>query len=276
MTSPGFASEPGLPPARGALVRLLGLRPDGPGTSNRAEKKGSMIKKPSPAKVTGDLRVRAEQVLAAGGTVLQPILADDVRELVHELRVHQIELETQNEELRRAQEAITESRNRYVDLYDLAPVGYVTLDPQGRIVELNLKGAKLLGAPRNSLIQRPFILLVVPEDRQTFHGYLWQLSVSADHQSCELEFNLQQSPATALSLESLALVETGGKFSSITWPSLMLPGAARPRSTCAAVKKSSACSMKKPLWATNLWTKTASSGRSTRPGWTSWDIPGPR
>ncbi len=170
-----------------------------------------MIKKPSPAKVTGDLRVRAEQVLAAGGTVLQPILADDVRELVHELRVHQIELETQNEELRRAQEAITESRNRYVDLYDLAPVGYVTLDPQGRIVELNLKGAKLLGAPRNSLIQRPFILLVVPEDRQTFHGYLWQLSVSADHQSCELEFNLQQSPATALSLESLALVETGGK-----------------------------------------------------------------
>ena len=170
-----------------------------------------MIKKRSPAKVTGDLRVRAEKVLAAGGTGLQPILPDDVRELVHELRVHQIELETQNEELRRAQETITESRDRYVDLYDLAPVGYVTLDPQGRIVELNLKGAKLLGAPRNSLIQRPFILFVAPEDRQTFHGYLWQLSVGADHQSCELEFRLQQSPATALSLESLALVETGGK-----------------------------------------------------------------
>ena len=110
-----------------------------------------MIKKRSPAKVTGDLRVRAEKVLAAGGTGLQPILPDDVRELVHELQVHQIELETQNEELRRAQETITESRNRYVDLYDLAPVGYVTLDPQGLIVDLNLKGARLLGAPRNSL-----------------------------------------------------------------------------------------------------------------------------
>ena len=170
-----------------------------------------MIKKGSPAKVTGDLRVRAEKVLAAGGTGLQPKLPDDVRELVHELRVHQIELETQNEELRRAQETITESRNRYVDLYDLAPVGYVTLDPQGLIVELNLKGAELLGAPRSALIQKPFILFVAPVDRQTFHGYLWQLSVNAASRSCELEFNSQQAPAAALSLESLAIIEAGGK-----------------------------------------------------------------
>ena len=131
-----------------------------------------MVKKRSPADMIGDLRVRAEKFLAAGGTGLQPILPDDVRELVHELQVHQIELETQNEELRRAQETITESRNRYVDLYDKAPTGYVTLDPEGFIVDLNRKGARLLGAPRSSLIQRPFILFVAPKDRQTFHAYL--------------------------------------------------------------------------------------------------------
>jgi PAS domain S-box-containing protein len=130
---------------------------------------------------------------------------------VHELQVHQIELETQNEELRQAQETITESRNRYVDLYDFAPVGYVTLDPQGLIVDLNLKGARLLGAPRNSLIQRPFILFVAPGDRQTFHTYHCQLAVGPGNQSCELEINPQQAPAIAVSLESLAIVEAGGR-----------------------------------------------------------------
>ena len=93
----------------------------------------------------------------------------------------------------------------------MAPTGYVSLDPQGLIVDLNLKGARLLGAPRSSLIQQPFILFVAPKDRQTFHAYLCQLSVGAANQPCELEFNPQQAPAAALSLESLALVEARGK-----------------------------------------------------------------
>jgi PAS domain S-box-containing protein len=170
-----------------------------------------MIKKRPPTEVTGDFRVRAEKLQAAGGTGREPILSHDVRELVHELQVHQTELETQNEELRRAQASITESRNRYVDLYDMAPVGYITLDPQGLIGDLNLKGAGLLGAPRKLLIQRPFILFVAPEYRQTFSDYLRRLSDGAAHQSCELELNPQQGPAGAVSLESLAMIETGGK-----------------------------------------------------------------
>ena len=68
----------------------------------------------------------------------------------------------------------------------------------------------------------------------------------------------------------------GAKLSSIARPSPTSPGAEKLRMTCAAAKKSSACCMKKPLWATNPWTKTALSGRSTRPGWTSWDTPGRR
>ena len=113
--------------------------------------------------------------------------------------------------IRRAQETIAESRDRYADLYDLAPVGYVTLDPQGCIVDLNLTGARLLGAPRNLLLQQPFILFVAPECRQTFYDYLRQLSAGAALQSCELELNPQQGPAGAVSLESLAMVEAGGQ-----------------------------------------------------------------
>ena len=170
-----------------------------------------MTKKRFLAKLTGDLRARAEKILASGGTGLSPIPPDDVLELVHELQVHQVELEMQNEELRRAQETVARSRDRYVDLYDLAPVGYVTLDPQGLILDLNLTGARLLGAPRNLLLKQPFMLFVAPECRQAFYKYLRQLSVSAAIRSCELKLNPQQGLAGMISLESLAMVEAGGK-----------------------------------------------------------------
>ena len=142
---------------------------------------------------------------------LRQLPPDDVLHLVHELQVHQIELEMQNEELRRAQETITETGNRYADLYDFAPVGYVTLDPQGLINEVNLTGAKLLGAPRDLLLQKPFILFVAPGDRQAFQAYLKRLPAGGAPQSLELEINPQQGPPGAVSLESLAMVEAGGQ-----------------------------------------------------------------
>jgi PAS domain S-box-containing protein len=170
-----------------------------------------MTKKRLPANVPGNLRVRAEQFLAAGGLGLGQLAPDDVLQLVHELQVHQIELEMQNEELRRAQETITDTGNRYADLYDFAPVGYATLDPQGLIVEVNLTGARLLGVPRDLLLQKPFILFVAPDYRQAFHAYLRHLSGGGAPQSCELEINPQQGPPCAVSLESLAMAEAGGK-----------------------------------------------------------------
>ena len=170
-----------------------------------------MTKKRSAATVTVDLRVRAEKLLAARGTDLRQMSPDDVLNLAYELQVHQVELEMQNEELRQAQETITETGNRYADLYDFAPVGYVTLDPQGLILEVNLTGAGLLGASRELLLRKPFILFVAPGDRPAFHAYLRCLPAGGAPQSCELELSPQQGLSAAVSLESLAMVEAGGQ-----------------------------------------------------------------
>jgi PAS domain S-box-containing protein len=94
-------------------------------------------------------------------------------DLLHELQVHQIELEMQNEELQRAQVAIEEARDRLADLYHLAPVGYFTLSDAGQILDANMTGAGLLGVDRKALVGRPFASFVAPVD-----GDRWRLFLS--------------------------------------------------------------------------------------------------
>lgn len=109
------------------------------------------------------LREDAEAQLA--GTTPAKVPARPVEELLHELQVQHIELEMQAEQLRSSQVAMEESRDRYVSLYDFAPVGYLTLTDAGLIAEVNLTGAALLGAERKQLLQRRFAQFVAPEDR---------------------------------------------------------------------------------------------------------------
>jgi len=119
------------------------------------------------------LRRRAEALAAerAGGMPenREVLSSDAARRALHELRVHQIELEMQNEELRRTQEELEGSRARYFDLYDLAPVGYLTIGEYGSILQANLTAAKLLGVARGDLVKQPFSRFILREDQDVYY-----------------------------------------------------------------------------------------------------------
>ena len=99
-------------------------------------------------------------------------IAFEHERMVHELQVHQVELETQNRELREAQLLLKGSRDRYADFYDFAPVGYATFDDKGIIREINLTAAGMLGAERTRLVGAPFNLHVALEDLARFREHL--------------------------------------------------------------------------------------------------------
>ena len=91
-----------------------------------------------------DFRTKADKRLSLKKPLVPEVSPEDAEKLIHELRVHQIELEMQNDELRKAQEEIQVSRSRYADLYDFSPVGYFVISKAGKILEVNLTGAGLI------------------------------------------------------------------------------------------------------------------------------------
>ncbi|WP_082680120.1 putative bifunctional diguanylate cyclase/phosphodiesterase [Paucibacter sp. KCTC 42545] len=112
--------------------------------------------------------------------------------LLHELRVQQIELEMQNEELRSSQLDLETSRARYFDLYDLAPVGYCSLGEAGMIEQINLALASLLGQPRSHLLRHRFAAFICPEDQDIFYRYRLLLQRSGEPQSFELRLRSRE------------------------------------------------------------------------------------
>jgi PAS domain S-box-containing protein len=114
-----------------------------------------------------------------------PISETDTQRLVHELQVHQIELEMQNGELEEARDKLEALLADYTDLYDFAPVGYMSLNEQGQILKVNLTGAALLGVARSRLINRPLPAYVSPADRPIFLNFLKQVFAGSAKQVCE-------------------------------------------------------------------------------------------
>lgn len=135
-----------------------------------------------------ELRQEAEAQLDRKPLIfVQPHPGEEpLHELLHELRVHQIELTMQNEALRQAQVELEESRDRYVGLYDFAPVGYITLDHEGMITEINLTAAALLGVERNKLARRRFAACIAPADRDRWYLHFLSVLKNDDKRSCEL------------------------------------------------------------------------------------------
>src|SRR5438093_11253020 len=101
-------------------------------------------------------------------SALEALKGDAAPDLIKELQVHQLELEIQNRELRTTQEQLAHSRLRYADLYDFSPIGYASLDENGRIGEINITGGKLLRENPHKLIARPFFDFISPEDVAAF------------------------------------------------------------------------------------------------------------
>jgi diguanylate cyclase (GGDEF)-like protein/PAS domain S-box-containing protein len=116
-----------------------------------------------------DRRSRAEERLKSEGAPTQTGTPSESDAALHELRVHQVELEMQNEELRRAQLEVEEARSRYFELFDNAPVGYLTLDDEGLIDDANLTAATTLGVPISALVGQPFTRFVAADDQDVFY-----------------------------------------------------------------------------------------------------------
>ena len=138
----------------------------------------------------GTLRQQAEalgqdKTTPAPGSA-DPLSPDSLRATLHELHVHKIELELQNEELRRTQHELDAERARYFDLYDLAPVSYLTLNETGLIQAANLTTANLLGIRRSALANLPFSRFILKEDQDRYYLFRKNLQDSIAPKLCTI------------------------------------------------------------------------------------------
>jgi len=136
---------------------------------------------------TEDLHQRAEQAVRKNeATPQEPLSLTESAKLFHELRVYQAELEMQNEELRRVEGELNALLSRYFEMYDQAPVGYLTLSEQGVIREVNLTAATLLGVARKALVKQPITRFIFPEDQDIYSLHSKQLKETGTPQAWDM------------------------------------------------------------------------------------------
>ncbi|MBA1147934.1 EAL domain-containing protein [Ectothiorhodospiraceae bacterium WFHF3C12] len=161
----------------------------------------------------GVLRTQAKQRLQSllDGTPVRLLSSAETREVIHELQINQAELEIQNEELRRAQHALEEARDRFRDLYDFAPVGYLSVDADGRIQEANLTAAALLGLPRSALTGTRLFRWVHADDRAAYVNHRRAVLEDGNDQDCEIRLVPETGEGRFVRLDSVAVVNAEGR-----------------------------------------------------------------
>lgn len=160
----------------------------------------------SELKKASELRKRAEAKFKEKPALPAKLAELRTQELIEELRVHQIELEMQNEELRRTQAVVEESRAKYSDLYDFAPIGYLSLDREGIIKEANLTVCCALWIERSLLIKKPFLLFIIKkEERDLFYLYLRKVFETRNLETCEVELKGKNNTRFYAQLESIVV-----------------------------------------------------------------------
>ncbi|RJP79605.1 MAG: PAS domain S-box protein [Desulfobacteraceae bacterium] len=161
------------------------------------------------------LRRRAEKIIAetvAGGPDSPGISPEESASLIHELRVHQIELKMQNEELRRIQEELEKSRNRYSHLFDFSPFGYFNVDEKGIIEQVNLTAADMVGIARGSLIGKAFTRIIFRDDQDIYYRNRRALLESETPTSFELRLLKSGGAEFYARLECLVITDSETGF----------------------------------------------------------------
>jgi PAS domain S-box-containing protein len=153
----------------------------------------------------GELRRRAEERFAARrNDTSSANMGPETQRLLHELQVHQIELEMQNEELERARIEVEEGLRRYTDLYEFAPVGYLTLSQEGEIRQVNLTGTRLLGLERSHLVGKRLAVLVDADSRAVFNAFLTKVFENGTKEACEVVVRPELRSPFAVELSAVA------------------------------------------------------------------------
>ena len=142
---------------------------------------------------------------------LKKLSSGDTQGLVHELEVHKIELEMQNEELRRALNEVEEAHKKYSDLYDFAPISYFTIDKTGSILEVNLTGAKKLGVERANLLKKPFSIYI-HSNKDAFFSHLQKVLKTENQMTCELRLVDKKGHQFDGQLESMLVHDSDGNL----------------------------------------------------------------
>jgi PAS domain S-box-containing protein len=154
---------------------------------------------------------RAKKTLFTFNADATNIDAEDYPGVLHALRLHQIELAQQNEELRATQLKLEESRAQYMDLYDHAPVGYFTFDKKGQILAVNLTGSRQLGLDKIVLLKKPFTSYMDEEDSDLFFLHLRKVFATGSKQTCALTLSQKNGKPFHAQLDSIPASGVPGK-----------------------------------------------------------------
>lgn len=150
------------------------------------------------------LRTLAEESLKNKNIKSKNTDADiNEKRLIHELHVHQVELEMQNEELRKANEIADAALKKYTMLYDFAPMGYFTIDSECKIRDLNFTGAELLGEKRFSLENANFNLFILEEYRPVFNNFFKKVFASHTKETCQIRLGYDSTPLSFVYIEGI-------------------------------------------------------------------------
>jgi PAS domain-containing protein len=153
-----------------------------------------------------NLRSKAEEQLKENqNTMGMSVTEADTKKLMHELQVHQIELEMQNDELVKANETAEAALKKYTMMYDFAPMGYFTIEPDGSIIELNFTGAEILGDKRMSLVGTNFKLFISEDSKPEFNRFFKKVYESNSKESCSVKLEDESKPFRSVYMEGIVL-----------------------------------------------------------------------